>query len=91
MKNRSTRGDSHAGDQVGGATDCAPSPGVLCEGDKPPLLLKEPLGQTEGLERPRLHLQRVHGCWLAKKTGCREFCTGGCPLAKLLNLSGANT
>lgn len=67
-----------------------PSPGVLYEGDKPPCILKEPLEQTEGLERPRLHSQRMRGCWLADKRWT-EFCTGGCSLAELLNPSMANT
>ena len=41
-----------------------PSLGVLCGGDTTLWLLGEPLGQIEGLEKPRLYLQRVCVCWL---------------------------
>ena len=37
-----------------------PSPVVLCEGDKHPWLLEEPLGQTGRVEKPRLHSVSPH-------------------------------
>ena len=47
--------DPHPGEPQSGH----PSPGVLRVEDKPTWLLEEPLGQTEGLEKPRLYLQGV--------------------------------
>lgn len=49
-------------------TEC-PSPGVLHKGDKSPWLLGELRGQLESLERPRLHLRKMCGCWLAIRQG----------------------
>jgi hypothetical protein len=47
--------DTHPGSEETEPYTSHPSPGVLCTGDKPIWLLEEMLGQTERLEKPRLH------------------------------------
>ena len=45
----------------------SPNTGFPSRRDKTHWLLGEVIGQIERLEKSKLHSQRLHRCWLAKK------------------------